>query len=230
MRCSRGRGTGARRAPFGRPGGQPLHELQRTHHQVRGAIAPRGLELQLHLPGRVELHPLVRQCRPGDGAAQLFQPLAVMGLDSHRGVQAEAVDVGAQGLARRSLARHCTSQGQQEPFRRVLSDESWSQSVLFAPSIARPLTSSKSSRMPFSGLASQTQTSAIGRAQRYDSRQIAVLRACSCARTRRRCWRLPLTLNAPRIDVLFAHRAPRPRAPSPMSTLLAVTPDSAPRI
>jgi hypothetical protein len=112
MRCSRGRGTGARRAPFGRPGGQPLHELQRTHHQVRGAIAPRGLELQLHLPGGVELHPLVRQCRPGDGAAQLFQPLAVMGLDSHRGVQAEAVDVGAQGLARRSLARHCTSQGQ----------------------------------------------------------------------------------------------------------------------
>ncbi len=45
MRCSRGRGTGARRAPFGRPGGQPLHELQRTHHPVRGAIAPRGLEL-----------------------------------------------------------------------------------------------------------------------------------------------------------------------------------------
>ena len=111
MRCSRGRGTGARRAPFGRPGGQPLHELQRTHHQVRGAIAPRGLELQLHLPGRVELHPLVRQCRPGDGAAQLFQPLAVMGLDSHRGVQAEAVDVSAQGLARRGLARHCAPQG-----------------------------------------------------------------------------------------------------------------------
>jgi hypothetical protein len=79
---------------------------------VRGAIAPRGLELQLHLPGGVELHPLVRQRRPGDGAAQLFQPLAVMGLDSHRGVQAEAVDVGAQGLARRSLARHCTSRGE----------------------------------------------------------------------------------------------------------------------
>jgi hypothetical protein len=79
---------------------------------VRGAIAPRGLELQLHLPGRVELHPLVRQCRPGDGAAQLFQPLAVVRLDPHGSVQAESVDVGAQGLARRSLARHCTSQGQ----------------------------------------------------------------------------------------------------------------------
>ncbi len=42
------------------------------------------MTLQLHLPGRVELHPLVRQRRPGDGATQLFQPLAVMGLDSHR--------------------------------------------------------------------------------------------------------------------------------------------------
>jgi len=39
---------------------QPLHELQRRHHQVRRPVAPRRLELQLHLPGSVELHPLVR--------------------------------------------------------------------------------------------------------------------------------------------------------------------------
>ena len=112
MRCSRGRGTGARRAPFGRPGGQPLHELQRTHHPVRGAVAPRCLELQLQLPGGVELNPLVRQRRPGDGAAKLLQPPAVVGFDPHGGVQAEAVDVSAQGLARRGLARHCAPQGQ----------------------------------------------------------------------------------------------------------------------
>jgi hypothetical protein len=61
MRCSLGRGTGARTAPFGRPRRQPLHELQRAHHQVRGSIAPRGLELQLHLAGGVELHPLGAQ-------------------------------------------------------------------------------------------------------------------------------------------------------------------------
>jgi hypothetical protein len=35
-----------------------------------------------------------------------------MCLDPHRGVQAEAVDVGAQGLACRVLAWHCASQGQ----------------------------------------------------------------------------------------------------------------------
>jgi hypothetical protein len=91
---------------------QPLHELQRAQHQVRGAVAPRCLELELHLPCRVELHPLVRQRRPGDVAAQLFQPLAVMCADPHRGVQAEPVDVGAQGLARCGLARHRAPQGQ----------------------------------------------------------------------------------------------------------------------
>ena len=45
------------------------------------------------------------------GAEQLLQPLAVVCFDPHRGVQAEAVAVGAQGLARRVLAWHCASQG-----------------------------------------------------------------------------------------------------------------------
>jgi len=34
MRCSLGRGTGARSAPFGRPGRQPLHELQRGAYRA----------------------------------------------------------------------------------------------------------------------------------------------------------------------------------------------------
>lgn len=40
---------------------QPLHELQRRHHQVGRPVAPRRLELELHLPGSVELHPCRRQ-------------------------------------------------------------------------------------------------------------------------------------------------------------------------
>jgi hypothetical protein len=91
---------------------KPLHELQRAHHQVRGSVAPRCLELQLHLPCIVELHALVRKRRPGDVAAQLLQPLAVVCFDPDRGVQAESVDVRAQRLARGGLARHRASQGQ----------------------------------------------------------------------------------------------------------------------
>ena len=67
---------------------------------MRGAAVPRGLELQHHLPGGVELHAFVVQSRPGDLAAQLFQALAVVRFHSHGRVQGEAVEVGAQGLAR----------------------------------------------------------------------------------------------------------------------------------
>lgn len=58
---------------------QALHELQRAHDPV----APRCLELELHLPCIVELHASVRKRRPGGVAAQLFQPLAVARLDPH---------------------------------------------------------------------------------------------------------------------------------------------------
>jgi hypothetical protein len=92
---------------------QPLHELQRIHDQMGRSIAPRRLELELHLAGGVELDPLVRQRRPRDVAAQLLQPLAVVRLDPHRGVQAETVDVGAQRLARGGLARHRAAERQE---------------------------------------------------------------------------------------------------------------------
>lgn len=52
----------------------------------------------LHPPGGVELNLLVGQSRPGDVAAQLFQPLAVVRFDPHRRVQTEPVFVGTQGL------------------------------------------------------------------------------------------------------------------------------------
>jgi len=91
---------------------QPLHELQRAHHQMRRAVAPRRLELELDLAGGVELHPFVRQRGAGDVAAQLLQPLAVVGLHPHRGMQAEPVDVGAQRLAGPVLSRHRASERQ----------------------------------------------------------------------------------------------------------------------
>ena len=61
----------------------PLHELQRAHHQVRGAVAPGGLELEIHLACIIELHSLVCQRRPGDVTAQLLQPLALVRFDPH---------------------------------------------------------------------------------------------------------------------------------------------------
>jgi len=75
---------------------QPLHELQRRHHQVRGAVAPGGLQPQHHLPGRVALHALVGRGRAGDVAAQLLQLAALVGIASQRGVQAETLLLGAQ--------------------------------------------------------------------------------------------------------------------------------------
>ena len=61
------------------------------------------------------MHPLVRQRRPGAAATQLFEPRAVVRLDTHRGVQAETGDVGAKGLARCGLERHRPTQGQHLP-------------------------------------------------------------------------------------------------------------------
>jgi hypothetical protein len=83
---------------------QPLHEYERRHHQVRGAIAPRRLELQLHLAGGVELNPFVRQRRSGDVAAQLLQPLAVVRINTQGRVQAVA-DVLFCWSARACVAR-----------------------------------------------------------------------------------------------------------------------------
>ena len=73
---------------------QRLHERQRAHGQVRGAVAPRCLELQLHLRRCVELHAFVRKRWPGDVAAQLFELLALIRPTTHRGVRAEAVRIG----------------------------------------------------------------------------------------------------------------------------------------
>ena len=65
---------------------------------VRGAVAPRCLELWHHLSGGVGLHPFLDKCRTGDVQAQLLQRLPVVGAAAHDNVQAEPVGVGAQRL------------------------------------------------------------------------------------------------------------------------------------
>lgn len=82
--------------------GQPLHEHSRCYHQVHGAIAPQRLELQLNLAGVVDMHPIVRERRLGDVAAQLVQLLAAVSFNLHGRVQAKASDVSAQRLAGRT--------------------------------------------------------------------------------------------------------------------------------
>ena len=50
--------------------GQALHELQRRHHDMRGAVAPGALELQHDLAGWIAFEPFVGNGRAGDIAAQ----------------------------------------------------------------------------------------------------------------------------------------------------------------
>jgi hypothetical protein len=85
--------TTANRPFDGRP-----HELQRRHHQVRGAVASGGLQHQHDLPGSVAPHPFVGQRRARDVTAELLQRLAVFSAAAHDGVQAEPVHVRAQRI------------------------------------------------------------------------------------------------------------------------------------
>jgi len=73
---------------------------------VRGAIAPGGLEFEHDLPGAVDLYPFVGQCWAGNGPAQLFQPLALVGIAAHGRMQAKALMVGTQILVALDVQRH----------------------------------------------------------------------------------------------------------------------------
>ena len=63
---------------------------------VAGAIAPGCLELQYHLPGAVHTQALIGNRRAGDVAAQLLQPLPVIGCNAYTCMLAEAVGIGAE--------------------------------------------------------------------------------------------------------------------------------------
>ncbi len=63
--------------------GQALQELQRRHDDVGGAVAVGAFELQHHLAGAIAFEPLVGNGGAGDGAAQAFELLALMGTTTY---------------------------------------------------------------------------------------------------------------------------------------------------
>ena len=75
---------------------QPLHEFQRQHYRVRGAVAPDCLPLEHRLLGGVAPHPLLVRRPASDAAAQLLEPFAARRITSHGGVQIETLHGGAQ--------------------------------------------------------------------------------------------------------------------------------------
>ena len=60
-------------------GGQALQEFQRGHHEVGGAIAVRGFELEDDLAGWCTAQAFVAQGRARDVATELFEFLPLMG-------------------------------------------------------------------------------------------------------------------------------------------------------
>ena len=55
-------------------GGQALHEFQRRHDDVGGAVAEGALQLQHDLAGAITLEPFIGNGEAGDIAAQAFEP------------------------------------------------------------------------------------------------------------------------------------------------------------
>ena len=70
-------------------GGQTLQEFQRAHHQMGGAIAVRGFELEDDLAGRGAAQAFMAQGRTGDVATELFEFLSLMGSTRRLGMQTE---------------------------------------------------------------------------------------------------------------------------------------------
>ncbi len=60
-------------------GRQALEEFQRAHHEMGGAIAVRGFELEDDLAGRGTAQAFVAQGRARDVATQPFEFLALLG-------------------------------------------------------------------------------------------------------------------------------------------------------
>ena len=75
---------------------QALHEFERRHADVRGALTPGAFELQHDVSSVIAAEPFFGDRRARNVAAQEFELLALMRAATHPGVQAEAVRIGAQ--------------------------------------------------------------------------------------------------------------------------------------
>ncbi len=62
----------------GDEGGQALEEFQWAHHEMGGAIAVRGFELEDDIAGRGAAHPFVAEGGACDIATQMFEGLPLM--------------------------------------------------------------------------------------------------------------------------------------------------------
>ena len=76
---------------------QPRNEGERLHLDGSGAVRPRLLEVQLHVPIVQDLQPVVGEGRAQDIAAQGQSAGLVVGGDTASAMQVEAVVLGAQG-------------------------------------------------------------------------------------------------------------------------------------
>ena len=77
--------------------GQALHDFQRRHLDVRGAVTPGAFELQHDITRAIALEPFVGDRRAGDIAAQPFDLLALMRATAYPGMQAEACPEPVEG-------------------------------------------------------------------------------------------------------------------------------------
>ena len=80
----------------GHQGRQALHELQRLHDDMGGAVFVRTLQLQHDLAGAITFEPFVGDGRPGDIAAELLEFFTLIGAPAHRRMEAKAVRVDTQ--------------------------------------------------------------------------------------------------------------------------------------
>ena len=83
---------------FGHQGRQPGNEIQRFEDHMSSPIAEWGFQLIAHLTGGRQGETLFSNGRPGDVATQPLQLFALMGVGSHPGIQAEAVEFGNAGF------------------------------------------------------------------------------------------------------------------------------------
>ena len=77
---------------------QWLPELQGRHHLIGRTVSPQGLELQLDLTDRVNLHSVVGKRWPSDKATKPLQGLSLTCPTAHRRMKAEALRVSTSFL------------------------------------------------------------------------------------------------------------------------------------